>query len=304
MLPVVATAALFLSGAQAANILMGNDDGWAVNNIRAMFDTLDKAGHNIVLSSPAVGQSGMSSTDLPAIPVLFGCQFDSCPPLSPAQGFNATDPRLNYVNSFPVTALKYGLNTLAPKFFAPASKPDLVVTGPNVGDNIGILNDEFSGTLGAACAGARAGIPSIAFSGVSGDKLSYTTLPNEFSDVYASLALKFIERVLKTNASPLIPAGTVLNVNFPKVDKLGGCTDPAFVLSRQTIATPFSTKDVEICGNNGRLPKENDVMEADGCFASVTVLNMNSKVDVDFNLQGQVVKTLGDLLTCIPATRF
>lgn len=253
-----------------------------------------------MLSSPAVGHSGMSSLDLPAVPVLLGCEFDSCPKLSPAEGFNASDPRLNYVNSFPVTAMKYGLQTLAAKHFAPGGAPDLVVTGPNVGDNIGIINDEFSGTLGAACAGAKAGVPAIAFSGVTGDKLSYTTLPNAYSGVYAARALVFIEHVLKTSASPLLPAGVALNVNFPKVDKAGGCTEPAFVLSRQTFALPFSKKDVVVCGNGGRLPREQSVMDAEGCYASVTVLDMNSKLDVPASMQKQVADILGDLLTCLP----
>ncbi|EJD37233.1 5'/3'-nucleotidase sure family protein [Auricularia subglabra TFB-10046 SS5] len=296
-IPVVLLA---VSAAQAVNILMGNDDGWATSNIRAMFNALDEAGHNVVLSSPAIGMSGTSSTDLPPVPVLFGCQFGSCPPLSPAQGFNASDPRLNYVNSFPVTAFKYGLSTLAPKFFAPSGKPDLVVSGPNVGDNIGIINDVFSGTLGVACAGARAGIPSIGFSGVSGEKVSYTTLPNAYSGVYASLAAAFVEHVLAKGATPLLRAGVALNVNYPPVDKEGGCTQPKYVLSRQTLAVPWGTRDLEICGNGGRLPKEQDVMDAKGCWASVTVLDMDSKFDVGADLQGKVVDILGDLLVCLP----
>lgn len=39
--------------------------------------------------------------------------------------------RLNYVNSFPVDAVRFGIQTLSPKFFGGA--PDFVVSGPNVG---------------------------------------------------------------------------------------------------------------------------------------------------------------------------
>lgn len=60
-----------------------------------------------------------------------GCQFESCPPDSPPAGSDPENPRLNYVNSFPVTAMKFGVSDVAPKFFQ--GKPDLVVTGPNVG---------------------------------------------------------------------------------------------------------------------------------------------------------------------------
>lgn len=39
--------------------------------------------------------------------------------------------RLNYVNGFPVDAVEYGIDTLAPKLLG--SSPDFVVSGPNVG---------------------------------------------------------------------------------------------------------------------------------------------------------------------------
>lgn len=46
-------------------------------------------------------------------------------------GYNSSNPRLNYVNSYPVTAMKYGVQTLSPKFFG--GNPDIVVSGFNVG---------------------------------------------------------------------------------------------------------------------------------------------------------------------------
>lgn len=46
-------------------------------------------------------------------------------------GHNATDPRLNYVNSYPATSMKYGINSISRHFFEGA--PDLAVAGPNVG---------------------------------------------------------------------------------------------------------------------------------------------------------------------------
>lgn len=71
------------------------------------------------------------SLDGEADEVEEGCEFESCPPGSPAAGFNSSDPRLNYVNSFPVTSIAYGISTLSPKFFQ--GPPDFAVTGPNVG---------------------------------------------------------------------------------------------------------------------------------------------------------------------------
>lgn len=58
------------------------------------------------------------------------CEFNSCPSGSPAVGHNASQPRLNYVNSYPATSMKYGINSIGPQFFNGA--PDLAVAGPNV----------------------------------------------------------------------------------------------------------------------------------------------------------------------------
>lgn len=61
------------------------------------------------------------------------CEFDSCPAGSPAVGHNASEPRLNYVNSYPVTSMKCGINSISPRFFD--DTPDLAVAGPNVSLN-------------------------------------------------------------------------------------------------------------------------------------------------------------------------
>lgn len=127
---------------------MSNDDGWAEINLRTFYNTLKSAGESLVVSAPAENKSGagmslasicdvqnsynkLGSLDGEAGVVDDGCEFDSCPAGSPAVGFNSSDPRLNYVNSYPVTSMAYGISTLSPKFFQ--GPPDLAVTGPNVG---------------------------------------------------------------------------------------------------------------------------------------------------------------------------
>lgn len=288
---LLATAVLASTGATAINIVMSNDDGWASCNIRASYAELKRAGFNIVLSSPAQGRSGAGSLDLPAIPVLTGCEWDSCPPLSPAEGFNASDPRLNYVNSFPATASRYGIETLAPKYFGGA--PDLVATGPNIGANIGLVN-QISGTIGSAVVAAKKGIPAFAFSGASGDQLSYTSLPTAWSDVYARLQARFL--LIATMSKPYAPPGVVVSVNYPKVDN--GCTQPAYVLSRVVASGWLSTPDIQTCGDKW-LPTEDEVAQA-GCFASVSVMDMNTKTTADAKAQAFVKNKLGHLLTCLP----
>ena len=69
--------------------------------------------------------------------------FDLIPAGSPGIGSNTSDPRLNYVDSFPVTAVKHGIK-LAPALLGGA--PELVVSGPNVGRNLGLVT-LLSGTM-------------------------------------------------------------------------------------------------------------------------------------------------------------
>ncbi|EIN05795.1 hypothetical protein PUNSTDRAFT_46640 [Punctularia strigosozonata HHB-11173 SS5] len=92
----------------------------------------------VVLSAPAENESGTGSSSATPTVVTNGCEFSSCPAGSPPEGFNASDTRLNYVNSFPVDAVRFGIQTLSLELFG--SKPDFVFSGPNVGSRKGIAH--------------------------------------------------------------------------------------------------------------------------------------------------------------------
>lgn len=83
----------------AANIVLSNDDGWAEINIRQFYYALTNAGNSVIISAPADNKSGTGSADLPATTRLTPCEFNSCPAGSPAEGFNSSMKRFNYVNS-------------------------------------------------------------------------------------------------------------------------------------------------------------------------------------------------------------
>ena len=98
---LAAPLALLIASARALNIVLSNDDGWAVANIRAAYQTLADAGHSVrpctvvrrgadeaqvVLSAPADNNSGRSSLDAPPTPLTGPCEFDSCPAGAPAVG--------------------------------------------------------------------------------------------------------------------------------------------------------------------------------------------------------------------------
>ncbi|KAF7587207.1 hypothetical protein BBP40_007544 [Aspergillus hancockii] len=297
-LPV--TLALLPLAARAVNIISANDDGWAEKNIRTFYESLTTAGHSVVISSPAENQSGKGSLDKEPTTLTEPCEFDSCPEGSPAVGHNATQPRWNYVNSYPVTAIKHGIQNLSTTFFNGA--PDLAVTGPNVGANLGVVT-AISGTVGAACyASHDAGIPAIAFSGGSGSPTAWDDPTPAYATLYAQLATKVVDAVVAAG-TPYLPADVFLNVNFPKVDdgKCASADDFKFVLSRIYTAVPLvSSEDVETCSNDKRLPTETKVTGTDGCYVSISVGKATNKRDADAAAQGVVLNKLGNFLTCLP----
>ncbi|KAI5122401.1 hypothetical protein M0805_002952 [Coniferiporia weirii] len=286
-------------------IVLSNDDGWAVANIRAQNTALLNAGFNVVLSAPAENKSGTGSSDATPTPLgSSGCEFSSCPADAPATGSDPENPRLNYVNSYPATSVRFGIQTAAPPFFG-GTGPDLVVAGPNVGNNLGSTT-LISGTVGAACEASKEGYPSIAFSGDGGSQVSYTTLntpsaSTTTAEVFAALGTKFTQALLATPfsaSSPILPSNITLNVNYPEAT--GSCTDAdafSFVLTRINAATSGAAPDVSTCGTD-RLPTESSVVALSGCFASVSVMDATTKGDVDASTQVFVLEKLGSLLVC------
>jgi 5'-nucleotidase len=85
-------------------------------------------------------------------------------------------------------------------------KPDLIVSGINMGANIG-TNILYSGTVSAANLGTMKGIPSIAY--------SLDTIRNGDFTASKPITQKVAKKVLENG----MPKGTLLNVNIPNCDK-------------------------------------------------------------------------------------
>ncbi|TBU31194.1 sure-like protein [Dichomitus squalens] len=285
--------------AAATNIVISNDDGWATAQIRQQYDVLTGAGHSVILSAPALNQSGKGSLSKTPSPLTEPCEFDSCPAGSPATGSNATNSRLNYVNGYPVDAARFGIQTLAPQLHG--APPDFVVSGPNIGSNLGLVV-LFSGTVGAACEAARSGIPAAAFSGVSGSQVSYTTLDSDprgastlAAQIYSNLTADFVQAVTSTPGA-FLPPGVIANVNYAAIDSCPTSSSYKWVFSR-LVWDPLQT-DAATCGTQ-HLPSESSVVDA-GCYASVSVISSSSKLDVNATLQSQVFDRLQSLpVTCL-----
>ena len=223
--------------------------------------------------------------------------YDSCPGNNGPIGFNETSPGLNWVNSFPVTAMKYGIHILGPNRWG-GEGPELAVSGPNVGANLWSVV-EFSGTVGAASYAAnKTGIPALAFSGATTGHTAWNEPAPKASRVYAELATKMTNKVIDSGR-PYLPNGIFLNINFPEVDdRCSSVDDFEFVLSR--INKGFtSPPDVEWCGSN-KLPTESVVSVADGCYVSVSIGDAFDKTTANDERQDVVLEKLKDILVCLP----
>lgn len=208
------------------------------------------------------------------------------------------------MNAYPVDAVSYGIQTLAPQFFG--GPPNFVVSGPNIGNNLG-LGVLFSGTVGAACEAAKEGVPSAAFSGASGSEVSYTTLDSEpdatstlAAYLYGTLTTTFTSALTSSGYAPLLPPGITLNVNYPAIDDCPAASDYRWVFSR--IVSNILATDVYTCGST-TLPSESDVVGTTGCYASVSVMDASTKLDVNASTQALVLERLNKLpLSCLPSS--
>jgi 5'-nucleotidase len=216
------------SPARALDILLTNDDG-LTSNLKALYEALKAEGHDVIVSVPCTGQSGrgagivMYSTttivpdnDKSQVDAEGGCHNGAAVTGEPAvgpftkPGYAGAD--YYYVHGTPVMATMYGLDVLAPARWGKAR--DLVLSGPNEGQNVGrIVNS--SGTVSNAQFAAGRGLAAIAVS-AGADTTDNAGLANPYSAVVAQLTVKLL-RTLQAKAGEhgLLAPGVALNVNVP-----------------------------------------------------------------------------------------
>lgn len=205
---VIAAGAATVS-AMAMRIVLTNDDGFETRNIQALFTALKAAGHEVILSAPYRDQSGtsamlggISESSRTSTPSQSGLIAAGAPPVGPTT--IAADQY--YIDGSPATAAVYGVEVLARAKWA--AGPDLVVSGPNVGNNLGTVIPH-SGTVGAAVTMLNRGIPAIAVSGANGTAAT--------ANLLAAITLRVIAAI-EANGRITLPPGVGLNVNIPVLD--------------------------------------------------------------------------------------
>lgn len=168
-------------------ILVTNDDGISAPGIRFLIECMKPLGE-VVVVAPAGPQSGMGH----AITISKPLRLDAVDLYPDIKAYQASGT--------PVDCVKMAVDVILHR------KPDLLVSGINHGSNSSI-NVIYSGTMSAAVEGGIEGIPSIGFSLCD---YSYNANFNPTK--------KYVQSIAKNVLANGLPTGTLLNVNFPKVD--------------------------------------------------------------------------------------
>ncbi len=212
----VPTASVF-----ALNILLCDDDGITAANIRALKQQLVADGHSVVITGPIDNQSSTGGfiRFLQPIPALTGAERGAValglPAGTPGVGHDPTDPNVFYVNGTPVMACLYGIDVEASKVWG--QPPDLVISGPNEGNNTGHI-DNSSGTFNAMVYAVNRKLTAIAVSDYASVQVTWS--PNLPADSrafeVAGIFVRMVGRLAKqarATRSELLTVGLGLNVN-------------------------------------------------------------------------------------------
>lgn len=207
LLAAAISAATFSMPASALNIMLTNDDSWNTNNIQTLFTSLTKAGHSVIMSAPCTDQSGKGG----AIHFLKAVNIDRSKIKQNQVCVGDTDGSVAYdkfVEGTPVMAALYGIDVLAQEKWGKA--PDLIISGPNEGNNLGYLTNN-SGTLGATNAALARGIPAIAVS-------AHHEMDKNSAGLVADAVIEVVAELVKKQQpnQALLPKFTGLNINTPK----------------------------------------------------------------------------------------
>ena len=166
-------------------ILISNDDGIYAPGIQAMYDAVKDLG-DVTVVAPAGEQSAVGHAITISDPIK-------------AKMITRPDGFTGYaVGGTPADCVKLAVCALLPE------KPDLILSGINLGPNTGI-SVIYSGTVSAATEGVILGIPSIA--------ISLGSYQEPRWDTATRVARQVARQVLHGG----LPPDTLLNVNVPNL---------------------------------------------------------------------------------------
>lgn len=175
---------------QKPKILVTNDDGIQAPGLKHLWRALaDYA--DLYIIAPMSEQSGVG------LAVTFRDPLQ----IFPVEWENETPAW--QVTGTPADCVRLGMSVILD------SPPDLIVSGINRGANSG-RNVLYSGTIGGVIEGVLRNIPGIAFSCV------------DFINPDYKKSVPLIAPLVRHVLEHPLPAGTLLNVNFPETDEIRG----------------------------------------------------------------------------------
>lgn len=173
-------------------ILVTNDDGITASGIRNLIHIMSTIG-KVVVVAPDKPQSAMGH----AITINNTLQLHK---------LKTSDTNIEEYtcSGTPVDCVKIAVNEIL------HMKPDICVSGINHGSNSSI-NVIYSGTMSAAVEAGIEGIPAIGFS-----------LCDYSHEANFQPTLEWVKKITLGVLHNKLPQGIVLNVNFPKTNKING----------------------------------------------------------------------------------
>lgn len=166
-------------------ILLTNDDGYRAPGVNLLLDALLEAGHEVIMIAPELNSSGAGQSIAVYSPIAI----------------TQVSERIYFVTSTPADSVRLGLHVV---YEHPKNYPDLIISGINMGENIG-EDVNYSGTVGAAREGVLHGVTSIAFS----------TPGPEFNNLNSAAKI-VVDLLSRLEANPQTMVNPFLwNVNIP-----------------------------------------------------------------------------------------
>lgn len=176
-------------------ILITNDDGVNSSGIVAAKNAVKGLG-SVSVVAPAMQQSGIGH----ALTLFEPIRVTSSKLLDGSEAYA--------VSGTPTDAVILGMYEIMDE------KPDLVISGINIGENLGMAELTTSGTIGAAMEAASNGVPALSIS------LQVTRDDIKFHDGHVDIDLDFAQKITREISERIIKKGLpdgvdFLNVNIP-----------------------------------------------------------------------------------------
>jgi 5'-nucleotidase len=257
-------------------ILLTNDDGINSSGLWAAYDALSTFA-DVTVVAPATQQSAVGRS----ISIFEPLRMNEVT-MHGTQAYS--------VDGRPTDSLLLGLYGLG-------LKPDLVVSGINLGENISFESITTSGTVGAAMEAANQGVPALAYSlqmsdlgNIIGDTRNHALDFTQSKEVVIKLTKLFLEKGLPANSH-------LININIPtgqiegyEVTVLG---ERLFETSVEKRIDPRGKPYYWINGELIYIPEEHsDVTAIRRNRVSVTPLTMDNTA---FKACNELKKMIGDI---------